>query len=175
VLQVITLSTTLFSQYLLCCSEIAMNIGTIYKPKTIINKPADLMTALSLPKASVDAHRHILAGFSPDIIRMISLEMQIDKITTCRWIGINPTSHCKKNKEGKTIIPAELSGKIYIFARVVNMTVKLFDGDMLAATQWLRTPARALNGESPLSMLRTPIGAEIVMDLIGQIEHGIIS
>ena len=44
-----------------------------------------------------------------------------------------------------------------------------------AAIDWLKQPNRALQGETPLSVLDTDIGSEMVTDLLGRIEHGVFS
>jgi putative toxin-antitoxin system antitoxin component (TIGR02293 family) len=43
------------------------------------------------------------------------------------------------------------------------------------AATWLRRPNRALNGESPIHLLDTDVGARQVEDVLGRITHGIVS
>jgi len=56
---------------------------------------------------------------------------------------------------------------------VLEAAIALFEGDRTAADRWLTTPAWALGGVTPASLLGTPDGRQAVLDLIGQIEHGI--
>lgn len=154
--------------------EDIMNIRTAYKPKVPSNQPVGLLVALSLPKQSVDAHRQILAGFPFDIVSRLSTETDLDEKTICQWIGINRATYRRKNKEDKIILSVAQSGKLYLFVMVLDTAMQLFNGDMAATIQWLKTPARALDGECPLHMLTTPIGVEAVIDLIGRIEHGVV-
>jgi putative toxin-antitoxin system antitoxin component (TIGR02293 family) len=44
-----------------------------------------------------------------------------------------------------------------------------------AARDWLKSPNGALENATPLSLLDADIGADAVLDLLGQIEHGIFS
>ncbi|MCC8420527.1 MULTISPECIES: MbcA/ParS/Xre antitoxin family protein [Photorhabdus] len=53
--------------------------------------------------------------------------------------------------------------------------VDLFDGDKDKATQWMKRPVRGLGYATPESMLDTESGALDVINLIGRIEHGVIS
>ena len=46
-------------------------------------------------------------------------------------------------------------------------------GDKGRAMRWLGTPVRALNFETPISLITTSEGLERVMDVLGQMEHGI--
>ena len=46
-------------------------------------------------------------------------------------------------------------------------------GSMGAAKQWLVRPVRSLGGVTPLSLLDTTAGLELVRQTLGRIEHGI--
>jgi len=47
--------------------------------------------------------------------------------------------------------------------------------DQEFCTKWLNTPNPVLGGVAPLSLLETDEGMEKVLDVLGGIEHGIIS
>lgn len=51
----------------------------------------------------------------------------------------------------------------------------MFEGDKNAAVAWLKRPAKALGGSTPLDYLDTAAGAEAVHDLITRLEHGVIT
>ena len=51
----------------------------------------------------------------------------------------------------------------------------LFEGDEASTNRWLRTPAKALGGHTPNEVLEVEGGVEAVRDLIGRIEHGIVT
>ena len=61
--------------------------------------------------------------------------------------------------------------------RVVRVIVRAADaiGDAEKAHRWLRTPNRALRGESPITLLATDIGARLVEQTLGRLEHGVVS
>jgi len=59
-------------------------------------------------------------------------------------------------------------------ARVAGQAVLVF-GTEEKATAWLQWPNRALNGELPIRLLDTDVGARQVEDILGRIEHGIVS
>ena len=77
----------------------------------------------------------------------------------------------RRQTEGKLSIYE--GDKILRYARLLDLTLNLMDGNKENALEWLSTPNRALNGEAPLSYAVTEIGAEMVSDLIGKIEHGV--
>lgn len=59
------------------------------------------------------------------------------------------------------------------FIRVQTMATDLWGPDR--ATIWLQRPNKALDGDTPLSLLDTGPGADAVETLLGQIAHGIPS
>ncbi|WP_390957044.1 antitoxin Xre/MbcA/ParS toxin-binding domain-containing protein [Pseudomonas moorei] len=51
---------------------------------------------------------------------------------------------------------------------------ELFEGDVLAAASFLRSPSRAFNSKAPLEILDAVGDARAVIDLIGRLEHRIV-
>lgn len=47
--------------------------------------------------------------------------------------------------------------------------------DEEAARAWINRSNRSLRGATPLSLLDTKVGYELVLDTLGRIEHGIVS
>jgi putative toxin-antitoxin system antitoxin component (TIGR02293 family) len=66
------------------------------------------------------------------------------------------------------------SDRLYRIARVAAQAFAVFGAEDKAAT-WLRRPNRALNGELPIDLLDTDVGARQIEDILGRIEHGIVS
>ena len=149
-----------------------MNVGISYNPpKNLVGKPDDLLATLSLPKQPVDAHKETLAGFSYEVVKKLSTMAKIDEITIFQLANITFT---KRKIKSENVLSSEQSMRLYVFIRTLDATQQLFNGDVSTAIRWLKSPSRALGDESPIEMLSTPPGIEAVMDLIGQIKHGII-
>jgi putative toxin-antitoxin system antitoxin component (TIGR02293 family) len=66
------------------------------------------------------------------------------------------------------------SDRLYRIARVAAQAFAVFGAEDKAAT-WLRRPNRALNGELPIDLLDTDVGARQIEDILGWIEHGVVS
>ena len=71
-------------------------------------------------------------------------------------------------------LDADESDRLYRLARVAAHAVSVLGSEDHAAT-WLRRPNRALNGEVPVALLDTDLGARQVEDPLGRLEHGVIS
>lgn len=71
-------------------------------------------------------------------------------------------------------LAADESDRLYRLTRVATHAVSVLGTEEKAAA-WLRRANRALGGESPLQVLDTDIGTRQVEDVLGRLEHGLIS
>jgi putative toxin-antitoxin system antitoxin component (TIGR02293 family) len=71
-------------------------------------------------------------------------------------------------------LDANESDRLYRVARVAAQAYGVF-GEEDKAAAWLARPNRALNGEVPIHLLDTDVGARHVEDILGRIEYGVIS
>jgi putative toxin-antitoxin system antitoxin component (TIGR02293 family) len=76
----------------------------------------------------------------------------------------------KKDKR----LQADESDRLLRFARVSAQAAATL-GSEENALRWLRRPNRALGNQIPLNLIDTDIGARQVEEVLGRIEHGIIS
>lgn len=84
-----------------------------------------------------------------------------------------PTRTMARRRQTRKLGPDE-SDRLYRIARVAGQAVAVFGAEEKATT-WLQRPNRALNGELPIRLLDTDVGARQVEDILGRIEHGIVS
>lgn len=78
-----------------------------------------------------------------------------------------------RRREQKILSKAE-SDRLYRVARVAVRAEEVL-GSSQTAERWLKEPIPALGFETPLSMLDTDEGAQMVGDILGRIEHGVFS
>jgi len=72
------------------------------------------------------------------------------------------------------IVKAEYAEKAIELARLYTRGDEVF-GSMDKFKIWVRTPSVIFNGESPLSLLDTSAGFDMVFTELGRIEHGIFA
>jgi putative toxin-antitoxin system antitoxin component (TIGR02293 family) len=70
-------------------------------------------------------------------------------------------------------LDADESDRLYRVARIAARAVDVLNTDERVAT-WLRRPNRALNGEPPLALLDTDLGARQIEDVLGRLEYGVV-
>lgn len=85
---------------------------------------------------------------------------------------MSPTTLARKAKKGRlnSVGRDRLVALLAVFERAVS----LFEGDSLAAFEWMSTPGRGLGSKRPLNMLRTRMETQAVLDFIGQREEGVL-
>ena len=78
-------------------------------------------------------------------------------------------------QRGKAVRSRLTTDQSDYLARIVQLTLGAADalGDMERGKQWLRTPSLAMRGLRPLDWVRTSIGARVVEQILGRINHGI--
>ena len=66
------------------------------------------------------------------------------------------------------------SDRLYRIARLGARAEEVL-GSIAAAERWLKEPQPTLGSETPLALLDTDEGAQLVGELLGRIEHGVYS
>ena len=117
--------------------------------------------------------RQVRAGFA------FSRLVRFQKVTALPWekvarfVGIPQRTLTRRQSEGR--LGPDESDRVLRASRVFDLAVDLFEGDLAGARQWLQTPQRGLGGEVPIEFASTDMGAREVENLIGRLEHGVIT
>jgi len=87
-------------------------------------------------------------------------------------LGISRATLHRRKKAGHLEMPE--SERLVRVARLLRRAAEVFERDE-AARDWLKTPAVAFSGETPLSYADTEVGAREVEYLLGRLEYGVFS
>ena len=129
--------------------------------KTLINAYAK-----GLPLRAGEAAARVKTGLPIaefDTLREL-LELTVEDLAGRIGISIATLS---RRRQSRLALDAGHSDRLVRFARLFRLAAELYDGDEEAARAWLSTPARALDGETPLDHAGTEAGAREVEHLIG--------
>lgn len=74
----------------------------------------------------------------------------------------------------KELLSPVVSEHVLEIAEVAARGAKVF-GEKEKFLQWIQLPSRALGDKTPMSLLASRFGAEMVLDELGRIEHGVLS
>jgi len=120
--------------------------------------------------SGIELHREIAAGIPGDAIPKLLIILDITREDFSELLG-RARKTLNELVQRKHLSRAD-SDFLYRIARAIVHSVSVF-GEADYAVQWLKEPNEALAGVSPLSLLATVEGDEIVHAELGAIEHGL--
>ncbi len=89
-----------------------------------------------------------------------------------RWLSISRATLHRRKKSGQ--LDSGESERLIRVARLMARACEVFESEE-SARSWLKRPALALAGESPLVFADTEVGAREVEYLLGRLEYGVLS
>jgi putative toxin-antitoxin system antitoxin component (TIGR02293 family) len=120
---------------------------------------------------SADVHRGIKRGLPYRSFESLRARLGLSVAEAAGVLHMPPRTLARRRQTRK--LDAEESDRLYRIARIAAHAVAVF-GKEEPAINWLRRPNRALGGEVPLHLLDTDLGARLVEDVLGRIEHGVV-
>jgi len=120
-----------------------------------------------------DLIREVMRGFSYRSLITFESNSGLSLQTLADIIGIPERTLARRKASGR--LAPEESERLLRLSSIFEKAVELFEGDVSGAVNWLTTPKRALEGQTPLQYARTEVGAREVENLIGRLEHGVFS
>ena len=120
----------------------------------------------------IELRARIKQGLPYRSLESIRERLQLSVPEAANVLHMPPRTLARRRQAGK--LDPDESDRLYRIALVAGQAVAVFGAEDKAAT-WLRRPNRALNGELPIRLLDTDVGAQQVEDILGRIEHGIVS
>lgn len=133
---------------------------------------ATLLDPLGVPREALSAHLWIVAGVPADIIHKLAALVETDIGVICKLAGI---SHSTVTRRLRADTPLSISQGVRVYGVVLALdaALSLQENDAVMALSWLHSPAWGLGGVAPADLLTTPMGVQAVIDLVGQVEHGV--
>ena len=99
-----------------------------------------------------------------------NLSFSLAEISKILPISIRTLQRYKNNQ----LFNPDVSDQILLIADLFTKGIRVF-GNIDKFNLWIRNPNTALSGHSPIELLDTTIGLELIKDELGRIEHGVIS
>ncbi len=120
-----------------------------------------------------DLLHQIELGFSYETLLRLEINSGLSLALLASVIDIPERTLARRRNAGR--LEPDESERLLRVANLFEKCVDLFEGDVKASVNWLTSPKKALNGQTPLLYARTELGAREVEDLIGRLDHGIYS
>ncbi len=110
------------------------------------------------------------SGVTGAVLRAVRERLGLTIADVSRVLGAGERTVIRKEQQRAPLSTTE-SDRAYRLARVADLALEMI-GDERKATAWLRTPSTYLGGETPVALLDTEIGTDLVVESLYAIGHG---
>jgi len=117
--------------------------------------------------------QRIEKGFSYQAVVRLHKASGLPVGSIAQLVRIPQRTLMRRKAQGR--LRPEESERLLRVSGVFEKALDLFEGNADRARQWLTTPSKELENQSPLHLARTEVGAREVEDLIGRLEHGVFT
>ena len=135
----------------------------------MIQPPHPPHTPVYMPYTVVDKSRQGMPRTEADRVAALA---GLTDIELARLLNMSVRNLHRLKSEDK--LARDASERLLLLTNLLRHGLDVFDGDSKTLADWLRSPIRELNSQSPLSLLDTATGFGLVDDVLGRIEHGIV-
>lgn len=117
--------------------------------------------------------REMRRGTSARIVPQVAKRLGLSQERLLDYLRLPKSTVKGRVSKGQVLASIE-QDRMYRVNRVLNRAVEVLE-DEDAARNWIKLENRSLGGHSPLSILDTEAGYELVLNTLSQIEYGVIS
>lgn len=135
--------------------------------------PLSIWMTLGLPSRGTMLHDLVREGLPFEFIDRITSLLQVQREVIAKAICVSPTTMARRAKAGR--FSSLESDRLVALVAVVEEALSLFENDVAAATEWMSSPVRGLGSRRPIDMLGTRVETNAVLNLIGQLERGVLA
>ena len=110
------------------------------------------------------------AGVTGRLLRELRARLGLTIADVARVLGVGERTVIRKEQQRAPLSATE-ADRAYRLARVADLATELI-GDAEKAKAWLRTPNAYLGGETPVGILDTEVGTDLVAQSLAAIAYG---
>jgi len=119
-----------------------------------------------------DLRQTVNAGLPYASVEVVMAKFGLARGETATVLRLPQRTLARRKKDRR--LRADESDRLLRLARIGAQAAEVLGNEEKAA-RWLRRPNRALENRVPLELLDSDIGARQVEDVLGRIEHGVVS
>lgn len=121
--------------------------------------------------SAVAVHEALHAGL-PRRALLRAIPPGIPVTTLLPVFGISVRTFMRLKSEPDKLLDSEQSGRVWQFAELFAKAEDVL-GSQESAVDWMMSSAMALENRRPIELLTTPVGAQLVDDVIERMRHGV--
>ena len=118
----------------------------------------------------LELHDATKRGLHVLVIEALSKSLNASRDELLEVLAVSLRTLTRRQKEG--VLSPEESDRVLRLARVAAQSEEVLGGRE-DAVNWLHRANRSLGGHKPLELVGTDAGAELVVDVLGRLEHGV--
>jgi len=109
-------------------------------------------------------------GFPASAADFLGTNIQVSTAELAKMLGMTTRVLARRRREG--VLSSQESERLFRTARAIAQSEEAF-GDLKNALDWLRAPLIVLGGVTPISLLDTEMGGELVLRILINIVYGL--
>ena len=153
--------------------RLEQNVGQYGKVMMLFETPGKKKGGLRFEPSSIEIHELISNGLPGEMLITLAKKVRfIEPTDVSNALGVSVRTLQRRSHAPKSPLSKEQSGRAWKFAEVLATATEVF-GSQAEAEQWMIAPAVALDQRRPIDLLGSPVGLELVEQLLGRIEHGV--
>lgn len=127
----------------------------------------------SRPASRTELHRMILGGVPGKALdRLVANVVSLSPEQVGEAVGVSTRTLRRRREAPEAALSPEQGGRALRFAELLARATVVF-GDQQAAERWFDTPATGLEQHKPIDLVATQVGAQLVDEFLGRLEHGV--
>ncbi|MNF78871.1 hypothetical protein D3C84_610710 [compost metagenome] len=134
--------------------------------------PPSIWMTLGLPSRGARLHDLVHEGLPFEYLERIASLLQVQRGVVFKAICMSPATMARRSKAGR--FDTVESDRLVALVTLFDEALSLFENDKVAAAEWMSSPVRGLGSRRPIDMLGTRVETKAVLDLIGQLERGVL-
>lgn len=121
----------------------------------------------------MNAARVIRNGVTANLVEDVAKFLRVRREILCEYLGLDATSIDLRIAGNELLLSWE-AGRLYLVCKVFLRALEVLEAEENAAS-WMSARIPALGSVTPLSLLDTPAGFDLVIDTLGQLEAGVFA
>lgn len=127
------------------------------------------------PKTQLEAHEAIEKGIRWAVVYSTCTRYpQLERNLIFHTIGVSLRTVQRKEKEPNSTLTVDQGARLWKLGEVLAKAQEIL-GSREEAINWLKSPAVGLDQRTPIGLLTTTAGAEMVETLLQRMEYGVYS
>lgn len=122
----------------------------------------------------LDVAAIIERGLPPRSIDRVKVALELSDQEMSSALGVSAKTISRLRAQARKRLTVVLGDRLFRAAHLFALATSVL-ADAGSAREWLRTPQIGLNNRVPLDLMSTEAGTREVEDLLGRIEHGVLS